>query len=106
MAGKGNLRSLTTDEARKIGRAGGIASGKSRREIKAMREMLELLMGEIVDGEDKTRLEMMMVAQVKKAMAGDTKAAEFVRDTSGQRPEQQISVKDIRTIPFTYDKKK
>lgn len=44
MAGKDNLRVPTSAEARENGRKGGIASGKARRDKKAMRETLEALL--------------------------------------------------------------
>ena len=44
MAGIDNLKTPTAEEARRRGKSGGIASGKARREKKAMRETLELLL--------------------------------------------------------------
>ena len=32
------------------------------------------------------------LAQLRKAMDGDTRAAEFVRDTSGQRPSDRVEL--------------
>ena len=44
MAGIENLKTPTTAEARERGSLGGIASGKARREKKAMKETLETLL--------------------------------------------------------------
>lgn len=100
MAGKDNLRVPTSDEARKNGRAGGIASGKARRAKKAMKDTLaELLtmplensalanlediqsMAEL-NGQNISVQEAIMLAQIRKAVEGDTRAAEYIRDTSG-----------------------
>ena len=44
MAGKDNLKTPSSAEARSNGRKGGIASGEKRREKKAMKETLETLL--------------------------------------------------------------
>lgn len=44
LANKENLKPLSTNKAREIGKKGGIASGKSRRKRKAMREQLETIL--------------------------------------------------------------
>ena len=93
----------TKEEAREIGRKGGIASGEARRAKKTMREVLEVLLETVDKGSDKTNIEVMMASAVRKAMNGDLKAMEFVRDTSGQKPDTQITVKDIKTVPYTYN---
>ncbi len=97
------------EEAKKRGRAGGIASGKARREKKAMRETLDILLsmpmkdGEYADvesiqsfasikGKNISVQEAILIAQVQKAMKGDTKAAEYVRDTIGQKPGENVEM--------------
>lgn len=97
------------DEARKRGRAGGIASGKARREKKKMRETLEILLsmpmknGKFADvesirnfaalkGKNISVQDAIMIAQIQKAMKGDTKAAEYVRDTIGQKPVDSVDM--------------
>jgi hypothetical protein len=50
LAGKDNLRDLTTEEARKIGKKGGIASGKARRKKADLRQMAQdILSGTYTD---------------------------------------------------------
>ena len=97
------------EEARKRGRAGGIASGKARREKKLMRETLDIILsmpmknGKYADvesirsfaalkGKNISVQEAILIAQVQKAMKGDTKAAEYVRDTIGQKPGENIEM--------------
>ena len=97
------------EEARKRGRAGGIASGKARREKKLMRETLDIILsmpmknGKNADvesirsfaalkGKNISVQEAILIAQVQKAMKGDTKAAEYVRDTIGQKPDKNIEM--------------
>lgn len=93
----------TKEEVREIGRKGGVASGEARRAKKTMREVLEVLLETVDKDSDKTNIEVMMASAVRKAMNGDLKAMEFVRDTSGQKPDTQITVKDIKTVPYQYN---
>ena len=103
MAGIDNLRTPSTDEARSIGRKGGIASGKARREKKALKETLEELLSmplhkgvqcdldkikniAALKGKNITMQEAIMLAMLNKAAKGDVRAAEYVRDTIGQKP--------------------
>lgn len=103
MANTQNLKVPTSEEARKNGRKGGIASGKARKRRKAMKERLEILLGMPIKAgklkdieeiknfaglQDKniTVEDALMVVQIQKALTGDTKAATFIRDTSGQKP--------------------
>ena len=102
-----NLIVPSSDEARKNGAKGGVASGKARRERKAMKETLEALLsmplknGKSADietiknlaslkGKNITVQEAIMLAQIQKAIKGDTKAAEYVRDTSGNKPKDDV----------------
>lgn len=99
----------TKDEQKAIARKGGIASGKARREKKKMRETLDILLampmkdGKYADvesirnfaalkGKNITVQDAIMIAQVQKAMKGDTKAAEYIRDTIGQKPVDNVDM--------------
>ena len=94
---------MTPEERREAGRKGGIASGEAKRRKKAMRERLEVLLelplksGKKADidniknftslkGANITVEDAMMLAQIQKALKGDTAAAIFVRDTVGEKP--------------------
>ena len=99
----------TKEEQREIARLGGIASGKARRRKKLMRESLEILCqlpakgGRATDvesiknfaelkGKNITVEQAMLIAQIKKALGGDTRAIEFIRDTMGQKPVEEKKV--------------
>lgn len=73
-------------EVREMGRKGGIASGKARAKRKAMRELLEEAMARKLDGGDTTTAEAVTIALIERAMSGDTKAYEVIRDTLGEKP--------------------
>lgn len=110
MANIENLEPVRTkEEAAEKGRKGGIASGKAKREKKAMRETLATLLsmplkpGKSTDietirnvaslkGENISVQEAIMFAQIQKALKGDTKAAEFVRDTSGNKLKDYVDI--------------
>ena len=76
-------------EASELGRAGGKKSGEKRREKKKLRELLEILLQRPAEGGDGTNAEAMTVALFNKALAGDTKAFELIRDTIGEKPVEQ-----------------
>lgn len=99
----------TKEEQKRIARMGGIASGKARREKKLIRETIEQILSMpykagttkaledmqcIVDanGANLTVQEIICVQLAKKAMKGDTKAAEYLRDTAGQKPTDVVSI--------------
>lgn len=112
MANEENLKSLgerTTSEQRKIAAKGGIASGKARRDKKAMKETLEALLsmqmqsGKAADveavksfadlkGKNISVQEAMVIAMIQKAMKGSVQAAEWVRDTAGQKPVENMNM--------------
>lgn len=118
MAGADNLNPVRSEgEAREKGRNGGIASGKVRREKKAMKDTLAALLsmplksGKATDiemiknlasvkGKNITVQEAIMLAQIQKAMKGDTRAAEFVRDSSGNKLKEGIEISGEVNNPF------
>lgn len=112
-----SLASRTTDEQQRIARNGGIASGKARRERKAMKDTLDALLamplksGKAADvdtiknlaaikGKNITVQEAIMLAQIQKAMKGDTRAAEFVRDSSGNKLKEEVALSGGINNPF------
>ena len=92
MANKKNLVSLaerTTSEQREIAKAGGRASGESRRKRKSLREQLEILL------ENGNTQESIAVALVEKAMSGDVRAFEVLRDTIGEKPVDKVVTAEV-----------
>ena len=90
MAGKDNLRPVSSkEEARERGRKGGLASGEARRKRKTLKEELLLMLSE---GETQQSV---TLALIEKAMSGDTKAFEVIRDTIGERPIDKVMIADV-----------
>lgn len=90
----------SVSEAREMGRKGGKASGEARRRKADFRKTLNLLLTAEIDNEEyKPILEALglectlesalLMAQIKEAMKGNTKAAYFVAQYAGQSPEPE-----------------
>lgn len=91
---------LSTEEAQRRGRAGGIKSGEVRRARKSMKENLNALLNQEIDAAtlenlgidtkelhgDFTAQNILLVQMLQQAFTGDTKAAVFLRDTAGEQP--------------------
>lgn len=97
-----NLKSLadrTTEEKRKIGTMGGKASGEARRKKRdlklAMQALLEADIKDKKTGETMSGAEAIAMAQYRKALKGDAKAFELVRDTSGQAVVQKVAFAEV-----------
>lgn len=78
--------------------AGGKASGEARRKKRDLRLALEMLLEQDItsrDGTSKSGAEAIAIAQFKKALKGDSKAFEIIRDTSGQSVVQKIAVAEV-----------
>lgn len=85
----------TKEEARELGRRGGIASGKARKARKTLKEELLLLLSK-GDTQEKVSL-----ALIQKALNGDTKAFEVIRDSIGEKPTDKIE--HSGAIPIVID---
>ncbi len=95
MAGSENLIPLnkrTKEEQRAITTAGGIASGESRRARKTLKEELLLLLSE---GDTQKSVS---VALLKKAMDGDVRAFEVLRDSIGEKPVDKVENKNVDIV--------
>lgn len=98
MANEQNLKPVRNkNEARERGKKGGQNSGKARRDKKILKDCFELLLEEKtnLNGKKLTGAEAMALTLFEKALGGDVKAAEFVRDTAGQKPIDKIMVAEI-----------
>ncbi len=90
MANEQNLKPVSSKkEARERGRKGGLASVESRRKRKTLKEELLLMLS---DGETQQSV---TLALIEKAMSGDTKAFEVIRDTIGEKPIDKVMIADV-----------
>lgn len=111
MANEQNLKPVRTkSEARERGRNGGKASGAARRRKADFRKTLNMLLTAEIDSEEwKPVLEALgvectlesalLMAQIKEAMQGNTKAAYFVAQYAGQSGQTDADLEEqkIRT---------
>lgn len=98
MANEQNLKPLTTKKAREIGSKGGKASVEARRKKRDLRNAIEILLETDIkgkNGEIKSGAEAIAIAQFQKALKGDTRAFEVLRDTAGQKPIEKVMVADV-----------
>lgn len=104
------------ENAAKSGQKGGVASGASRRRRSAMKKTVDALLGsglnaaegdflELVkprllalgiDAEDATYQDVLLAGIMLKAMKGDVRAAEFIRDTVGENPALAIRKQELQ----------
>ena len=122
MANVENLQPVRTEaEAREKGRAGGIASGKARRQRKTLAQIGDMIGGLAVNSEKNREIMRQagisdedMVRDVEamfrlslKASSGDTKAIELLAKLRGQFKEvQSVEVAEIQPLVDLTKRKK
>ena len=98
MANEQNLIPFTErseSEVRKLNSKGGVNSGEARRRKRDIRLALEALLEKDIsdkNGNVMTTTEAIALKQIEKALKGDTRAFEVVRDTVGQKPTDKIDL--------------
>ncbi len=89
-----NLKDRPQRERKEIARMGAIASNKVQAERKTFKQELLLL---LANGDTQKKVSL---ALLEKAMNGDTKAFEVLRDTVGEKPKEEIEVTDMTNKKF------
>lgn len=106
MANPENLKpntERTPKERSELARKAGKASGKARRQRKEFRELLELALSQPnADNPEVDNWTVATAALLQKAMGGDVRAWEVMRDTLGQKPVEETRILDS-TINITID---
>lgn len=105
MANEQNLRPGEHIPTKEEAKRGGIASGESRRRKKLLRECLDELLAReyTADGKTLTGSEALAAALMKKAMKGDVKAFEALRDTAGEKPVERIETNAEIVVNWSDD---
>jgi hypothetical protein len=98
---------LTVDEQKKLASMGGIASGAVRRKKAAMKDVAAMVLGlkrkvsektiaqlaEMgIDADEITTQTLALMKLGDKAIAGDIKALEVLRDTAGEKPTDRVDM--------------
>lgn len=114
---------FTKENASEMGKRGNIASQKAKLKKRKIKETLEILLktpiksksaGDLVDAEHIENLAQvkhinidaqtaMAIAMIRNAANGDVRAAEFVRDTMGQKPKNEIDIEGNLPIVIVDD---
>ena len=88
------VHKLTAEEQSK----GGKSSAESRRKKRDLRNAIEILLETDIkgkNGEIKSGADAIAIAQFQKALKGDTRAFEVIRDTAGQKPVEKVMVAEV-----------
>lgn len=109
--------SLTPEQRKEQASQAGKASGRARARHKQFRDLLKEILPLPINSKDDAYQQLdalgikadhenaMMLAQIKRAMLGDTEAARFVRDTVGEKPTEamQLAITDkpIKSLDLT-----
>jgi hypothetical protein len=113
-----NLKKLTSEKAKQIGKKGGINSGEARRKRKNLKEVALTLLNLKVDPKYMTEEslkyyknnlrfdEAMILAQLVKAINGDTQAAIYIRDVTGQKNPPEDTIHTYTNFFEFYEKNK
>lgn len=109
---------FTREQRQESGRKGGLAAAEKRRKQRDMREILQSFLSmpltdgayklpeqfkslaELAAANDSGNVSLaaaIVLAQITSALTGDTKAAEFVRDTAGQKPVDKLQAQVEQT---------
>lgn len=95
------LNQRSEEEVKAITSKGGKASGKARRKKRELKQLLELALSQPhKDGDDNYMA--ITVALIQKALSGDVRAYEAIRDTIGQKPTEQQQVDMTAKIEVDY----
>lgn len=111
---------MSKEELSACGKIGAQKAAETKRRKRAMKDSLDLLLnmplksGKQCDvetvknfaalkGKNITVEQAMLIAQIQKALKGDTQALTFLRDTSGQKPEDNLNVVGQMDISNPYD---
>lgn len=108
-----NLKPFPNSEvAREMGRKGAIKSAEVRREKKKMKDALKSLLKLPIkspglkdelknlgfEDEEMNNQLALLVSAYNRGLQGDIKAIEFIRDTIGEKPKEEIELKEVPNI--------
>lgn len=121
-SGKDNLRPLSTELAREIGKKGGLKKAENERKRKTMREALEMIMFDVevdeaakdklraagIDENDFNNQMLITMGLMKKAKEGDVQAYNAICSMIGEKPADRIDLgggmqNDLRITHVTKD---
>lgn len=97
-----NLKPVRTrEEAQRRGRLGGQAKAKKERERKNMQEVLRTLLA-MKNEAGGTNIEQVAIALLNKALAGDVRAFEALRDSSFGKPSVTVQAQEFHDVRLVF----
>lgn len=90
-------------KVRENGHKGGIASGKTRRARKTLRDELLTLLSTVrkdAEGNEQTMQELVSLGLIRKAIAGDPAAFKTIRETIGEDAAIKLDIQSKTEISF------
>lgn len=101
-------RPFTSETAREAGKKGGRKAAINILQRKTLREeLLALITADLTDKNGKTMNTQtaMSAAMIKKAISGDVRAYEMIRDTIGEKPTETVSIvsADYRALDDAFN---
>lgn len=90
----GKLYQLNQDpeEAARRGRIGAEASNATQAARRSFKDQIDIILANLDKNTEKTGVESVVVSMYERALAGDVKAATFLRDTAGEKPAEALDL--------------
>ena len=110
-----NFSQMTKEELQQCARIGQLKGTETKRRKKSMKSVLELLLkmpvgkGKVCEVEEIKNFaslagknisveEAIIIKQIQRALKGDLNATQFIRDTSGQKPEDNLNITELKPV--------
>lgn len=104
-----NLRRINTEQAREMGKKGGVASAKAKAEKRNLQKEMQAALDTLIknnQGQQVTVRSAIVLAQVAKALKGDSKAFANCGEYSGEKPADKQQVFFDKPNKFIFVLKK
>lgn len=110
-----NFSQMTKEELQECARIGQAKGTETKRRKKSMKSVLEVLLkmpvgkGKVCEvdeiknfaslaGKNISVEEAIIIKQIQRALKGDLNATQFIRDTSGQKPEDNLNITELKPV--------
>ena len=110
-----NFSQMTKEELQQCAKIGQAKSTETKRRKKSMKSVLEVLLkmpvgkGKVIEVDDIKNFaslagknisveEAIIIKQIQRALKGDLNATQFIRDTSGQKPEDNLNITELKPV--------
>lgn len=90
----GKLYQIGSDPEKdeEITKAGAEASNATQAQRRTFKDQIDIILAKLDKNTDKTGVESVVISMYERALAGDVKAAQFLRDTAGEKPADTVDL--------------